>query len=292
MSLFFQVLIDGVLLGGIYACIAVSFSLIWGVLNLINLAHGTMVVLGAYLTIVAFKMLGLDPFLTLPIAGVTMFCFGYLIQRYLINLIIKGSIFMVLIFTFGLDLLLKNLAILGFTADPQSLSTAYAFSGFEFGVITVPYIKIAVFGAALAITGLLAVFLHRTRFGWAIKAVSFDKDAAQLVGINIAKTYALTFAVGAGIAGAAGSLVAVTYTFSPFTGDSLTMMSFVVVVLGGLGSISGAIIGAVLLAVAENVGTLVLSPGYRDVITFFVLLAVLLCRPQGLLGKSFYAEVK
>lgn len=287
-----QVIVNGILLGGLYACISIGFSIIWGVMNLINLAHGSMLVLGAYITYLVVIHTGIDPFLTIPISGAALFLLGYVLQSYLINLIVRASIFMTLIFTFGLDMLLINVILVLFTADVRSLPVAYAQQTFSLLGLTIPYGRLIVFVVAIALTVGLSLFLDATRLGRAIKATSFDQDAAALAGIDVKRVYALTFAIGAMMAGMAGSLIAVIYSFSPVMGDSFTMKSFVVVILGGLGSVPGAILGGILLGVVENLASYLLDPGYRDAIGFGLLLLVLVLRPNGLLGKRFFAEVK
>jgi branched-chain amino acid transport system permease protein len=286
------VIANGILLGGLYACIAIGFSIIWGVMNLINLAHGSMIIVGAYVTFMVSSYTGIDPFLTLPLSGAVLFAIGYALQKMLINFVIEASIFMTLIFTFGLDMLMTNVNVALFTADVRSIDVSYVHQSFEIAGLTFAYGRTLVFVIAVALTIGLDIFLNRTRVGRAIKATSFDREAASLAGIDVANVYALTFGIGAMMAGVAGSLVAVLYSFSPVMGDTFTMKSFVIVVLGGLGSIPGAIAAGVVLGVVENLASLLLDPGYRETIGFGFLLLVLVARPRGLLGKQFFAEVK
>ena len=287
-----QALVNGLLLGGLYACIAVGFSLIWGVMNLINLAHGSFALLGAYVAVIVNQTFGIDPFLTIPFSGVALFGLGYAIQRGLINLVIARSVFTTLIFTFGLNMLLVNMMLLVFSADLRGITVPYGGIGWQFGSVRIPYVRVAVFAVALLLTVGLAWFTNRTRLGAAIKATSFDTDAARLVGIDINHIYAVTFAIGAAMAGAAGSLMAVSFAFSPVLGDAYTMKAFVVVVLGGLGSIPGAMIAGVILGIIESLSSILLDPGYRDAVSFGMLLAVLVLSPRGLFGKRFYAEIR
>jgi branched-chain amino acid transport system permease protein len=289
--LYWQVLINGVLLGGLYACAAIGFSVIWGVMNLINLAHGSMIILGAYITYFINSTTGLDPFLTIPISGAALFLLGFMVQKYLINHVIEGSVFMTLILTFGLDLLLVNMNIVLFTADLRSITPSYAGLGWEIGTIRVPYARLGVFVFALALTLILSLLMNRTKLGNAIKATSFDKDAAGLVGVNVFQVYAITFGLGAAMAGMAGSLISVLHSFSPVLGGTYTMKAFVVVVLGGLGSVPGAIVGGLILGIVENFASVLLEAGYKDAISFILLVAILVLRPRGILGKQFFAEV-
>jgi branched-chain amino acid transport system permease protein len=286
-----QVIVNGIMLGGIYACMAIGFSVIWGVMNIINLAHGSMIIMGSYLTYFMATGLGVDPFLTVPVAAVALFVFGYLLQRFLINRVIEASVFMTMIMTFGLDMVIVNAHISLFTADIRSLSTGYGGMGFEVAGVRVAYTRLGVFAVAVLLTAALLVFMNRTRVGNAIKATSFDLEAAQLVGVDTKQIYAITFGIGAAMAGITGSLLAVVFSFSPVGGVVLTMKSFVVVILGGLGSIPGAIVGGIVLGVAENLTSIVLRPGYVNIVGFGLLLLVLIVRPRGLFGKRFYAEI-
>jgi len=287
-----QALVNGILLGGLYACIAVGFSLMWGVMNLINLAHGSFVLLGAYLTATMNEILGIDPFLALPATAGALFLFGLVLQQHVINRVIEESVFTSLIFTFGLNMLMVNLLLLVFTADIRGITMPYASLGWRFGTVHIPYTRVAVFIVAVLLTTSLALFTNRTRLGRAIRATSFDVDAARLVGIDVGRVYAVTFAIGAGLAGAAGSLIAVVLAFSPVLGDTYTMKAFVVVVLGGLGSIPGALVAGLVLGIAENFASVLIDPGYRDTVSFALLLLVLVLSPRGLLGKRFYAEIR
>jgi branched-chain amino acid transport system permease protein len=287
---YLQILIDGILLGGLYACMAIGFSVIWGVMNIINLAHGSMIIMGAYVTYWIWKETGLDPFATIPAAALVLFCFGFLLQKFLLNRIVTASVFLSLILTFGLDMVLRNAHIALFEASPRAVQTSYESDSLLIGSIRIPYTRAAVFGTAVALTLLLLVFMNRTRIGNAIKATSFDVEAAELVGMNSLRIYAITFGIGAMMAGIAGSLIATVQSFQPEYSVPYTTRSFVVVVLGGLGSIPGAIAGGLVLAIAE-VYTAFLRPGYIELVSFAILLSVLLIRRRGFFGKKFYAEI-
>ncbi len=289
--LILQLIINGVLFGGLYACIALGFSIIWGVMNLINLAHGTMIMAGAYLSFLLFTRFGVDPFLSIPICAAALFVVGYLLQKYVINFVVRGSVFLTLILTFGIDILLVNILIKIFTADTRAVTPAYSANGFIHEGFMVPYMRVGVFAVAIALTILLHIFLTRTKLGNAIRATSFDREAAQLVGIDITETFPVTFGIGSALAGAAGAMVAMSYSFSPVLGGTFTMKAFVIVVLGGLGSVPGAILGGIILGIVEHLSILFAGPGYQEGIGFVVLLIVLVLRPSGLLGKKFYAEV-
>ena len=290
--LLMQVLLNGILLGGLYACMAIGFSVIWGVMNIINLAHGSMIVLGAYITYFITTQTGIDPFLTIPISGAGLFVLGFLLQKCLLNFVVHASVFMTLILTFGLDMVMINVNLALFTADIRSITTSYAGLGFQIGEIRLPYTRLGVFILALALTFALYLFMQRTRIGRAIRATAQNVRAARVLGIDTKRIYAVTFGIGACMAGAAGSLMAVVYAFSPVVGASFTMKSFVIVVLGGLGSMHGAIVAGIILGVAENLVSGLLDPGYSDATGFILLVLILVLRPRGLFGEQVIAEAK
>ncbi len=287
-----QVVLSGILLGGLYACGAIGFSLIWGVTNLINLAHGSMIIIGAYITWLLWTRFGIDPFLLVPVAGAALFAFGYVLYRVLLHRVATTSLFMTLILTFGLDRVLVNINVELFSANVRAITMPYSGLALEIGDIRLPYIRIAVFGVALLLTLLLHLFMNRTRTGDSIRATAQNVRAAKALGIDTRHVYSITFGLGAAMAGAAGALVAMVYSFTPVTGDSLTMKAFVIVVLGGLGSMHGAIVAGIVLGVAENVVSGLIAPGYRDAVSFFLLLLILVIRPRGLFGNRYLADAR
>ena len=286
-----QTLINGVLLGGLYACIGVAFSLLYGVMNLLNLAHGSLIMIGGYISFFVFQRLGIDPFLSLPVSMISLFVIGYLIQKVIINRVVDANIFMVMILTFGIDLILVNVALLFWSADYRTLNTAYSSQNIQIGPVVIPLLRLAVFCAALLLTAALALFMRFTGIGQAIQATALDRYAARLIGIDVMQIYALTFGISAALAGAAGTLLAMVMPIYPELGGPLTLKAFIVAVLGGLGGLYGALIGGMLLGVVELVGAYVIGPSYQVGIGVAMLLAVLIFRPQGILGKRFFSEV-
>jgi branched-chain amino acid transport system permease protein len=288
MSLFLQQVVIGLLLGGVYVAVAIGFSLVWGILNIVNLAHGALVVTGAYTTWWLFSHAGLDPFLTLPIDVVFLVALGYTLQRVLINHVIRAPLFFTLLLTFGVNMVVINLLLLIFRADFRSVTPAYAGSGLDLGGVRVPYIRLAALAIALGVAGIVALILNRTKTGFAIQAVGADKDAAQLVGIDLRHVYALTFAVGAACAGVAGGLLSTIQAINPTAGEPYTLQAFVVVILGGLGRMSATVVGGILFGLIEVMAqTQVpgLGAGWANAIAFAVLVLVLVVRPQGLMGR-------
>ena len=289
-----QSLVNGILLSGMLALVALGFSIVWGVLKIINLAHGAFIMLGSYVTYTLWS-LGLDPFLTIPISMLALFVLGYAIQAGIINWVIRAPLLVTFLLTFGLDIVLVNLALFVWKGDVRSVSPPYAGSGFTLFVdratgqgIQVPYVRLAAFGISLLLAGLLYLFMSHTRFGRAIQATGQDKDAAQLTGVRVAPIYALTFAIGAALAGAAGSLISMMQPFDPGMGGGYRLRAFIIVVLGGLGSIPGVLLGAGLFALVDVVvGLSPLAP-LKDGVAFAMLVVVLILRPSGIAGKAFY----
>jgi branched-chain amino acid transport system permease protein len=291
VSQFIQATLYGILQGCMFGLIAVGFSLVWGVMHVVNLSHGAFVLLGAYLAWQLNVMFGLDPFLGMVPAGLALFVIGYALQRGLINLVVNAPIFITLLLTFGLELLLVNGLILVFTADYRSIQTSYAGNSLILpGDVRVPYGRLLAAVLAVGVTAVLGYVFKRTRPGLAILATGMDRGAARLMGIGARHVYALTFGVSAGLAGAAGAAVGAVQTFSPADAGRFTLFSFVAAVLGGLGNTSGALLGGLLLGVVEAWGGQLLPGTLINAVAFGVLVVVLAVRPQGLAGKAFYAS--
>jgi branched-chain amino acid transport system permease protein len=285
---FLQVTVNGLLHGGLYALVAVGFSLVWGVMNVVNIAHGAFVIIGAYVAWKLNGVAGLDPLLGMVVAAAVLFGFGYALQRGLINLVINAPIWMTLLLTFGIELLLVNGLILIFTGDYRSINVDYASGGVDVGPVRIPFGRLIAFTLAVALTAVLAAFISRTRTGQAIKATGMDRVTARLMGIDARHIYALTFAIAAAFAGAAGTMVGMVGTFSPVDAGTFTLRSFVIAVLGGLGNMWGALAGGILLGLVEAWGGQYLSGTLVNAIAFGVLVIVLMVRPTGLLGRPFY----
>ena len=287
-----QVLINGLLLGAIYASVGVGFSLTWGVLNIINIAHGAMVMLGAYVTFYLFTALGIDPFLTIPASMVVLFVLGYLLQRFIINRVIPYGVFMTLVLTFGLSLFFIDVALIAFSGDYRSVTPGYAGAGLVFAGVVISYQRLVIFVVSLLLVLALHAYLTRSKLGRAIRATALNRASAQLLGVNVTSIYAITFGIGAAMAGAAGSLLSMTITITPFLGNAFIGKAFVVATLGGLGTIQGALVGGLILGLAESFGASLIGPSYQHAIGFGILVLVLILRPEGIMGKQFYAEVK
>jgi len=280
----------GVVQGGLLGLVAVGFSLVWGVMNVINLSHGALAVTGAYLAWLLNLHFGLDPFLALPVVAVALFLFGYALQRGLINLVINAPIFLTLLLTFGLGLVILNTLQLLFNADDRTIDTSYASQSLALGTVNVPYGRLAACVLALAITVALAAVMTRTRLGHSISATGMDRGAARLMGIRARHVYAITFGISAALAGVAGTMIATVGSFNPTTTPGqLTLDAFVISVLGGLGNMYGALVGGLVLGVAESVGGLLLTGTWVNAIAMAVLILTLIVRPSGLIGKAQYS---
>jgi branched-chain amino acid transport system permease protein len=281
-----QILVNALVLGCLYACIAIGFSLVWGVLNVINLIHGSFIVLGSYLAWGLYQSLSIPPWYALVVAAPLFFILGYLLQRLLLNRVITAPVLVTLTLTFGLDLILNNAMIYFFKADYRKLSLTPPMGSVSLFNVVVPVDRLLATVFALALTGVLYLVLRRLRVGRAIVAVRLDRDAAVLMGVDVKSIYAIAFGFGAALAGCAGVLMALIFPISPLTAPTFLGKAFVVCVLGGLGSVSGALAGGLLLALVESVGATYLGPSYATTLSFVLLILFLIARPQGLLGRK------
>jgi branched-chain amino acid transport system permease protein len=286
VDLLVQVLINGVLLGGFYAIMALGLALVWGVLNIVNLAHGAFIMLGADLSWYLYQYGGIDPFIGLPLNAAIMFTVGYAMQRGLLNLIVRAPMFNTLLITFGIEVVLTYLAQLVFTADFRTINPPYAGDNITLGSVVIPDVRLFAFVAAIVLTLAMWVFLLRTKLGRAIRATAQNLVAARLYGVEPRHLYAMTFGIGIGLAGAAGALYGVTSQINPYIGASLTAKSFAISIIGGLENPLGVIVGGLALGIIESLALLYLGATFGDVATFGVLVLVLIVRPTGLLGRT------
>ena len=287
MDLIAQTLADGLVLGGIYALAAVGFSLIFGVLHVINLSHGILVLLGAYLALILSETLHIDPLLCIPPVMVVLFCIGYAYQRLLIQHAVDRASVNSMLLTFGVALMLQNVMIWLFSPDMKSITPSYAFNSFKIGPVNFDAVRVSALVASLILLSLLAAFLRYSPMGRVIRATAQQTMAARLCGVNVRHVYALTFAVSAAFAGAAGIVIGIILPFSPNDEGTWTLNAFVVVVLGGVGSPAGALIGGLLLGIVSTLTAQYIGPAFPNVTMFLLLVLLLLVRPHGLLGNAF-----
>jgi branched-chain amino acid transport system permease protein len=282
-----QPLISGVLTGGVYALAGIGMSLVFGVMNISNFAHGDLMMIGMYMAYFAFTLLHIDPYVSLVLILPTAFLFGYMMEKIFINRVIHHPHQNQILLTIGLGLIMSNTALLAFTSDPKILTTTYSSSSFTiFGDVSVSVPLLLSFLITCGITIILYLFLSKTSTGMALRATSQNREAAQLMGINVAKMSAIAFGIGTALAATAGALIAPTYYIHPLAGHSFLLKAFTICVLGGLGSVVGAGVGGIIIGVVEAMSATYLSSDWKDVIVFVLFLAVLLLRPQGLFGKK------
>lgn len=281
-----QPLLNGILLGGLYALIAIGMSMMFGIVKLVNLAHGDMMILSSYLAMVFTAWLGINPFFTLVLTIPAMFIVGFLFQGFLINRVLGKAMEPPLLVAFGVSIILQNLLLTIFTPDARSIISSVATRS----IVVTDYLSISVlylvnFLTGLVVIGLLYLFFQKTYMGRAIRAASDDQVAAQLMGINTKRTYGFAMGIAMMTAAVAGMLVGMTFTFYPHTGPQYLIIAFGVVVIGGLGSIKGTFVGGFILAMAQLLGAHYFGPGFQLLSGYLVLLIVLALRPQGIFGS-------
>lgn len=275
-------------MGGIYSLIAVGLSLIFGVMRIINFAHGEFLMVGMYLSYWLITLLGIDPFLAALIVTPILFVVGYLFQLGPLNTMLvrekSREPLSILLFTAGLSLVLQNVALIWFGADAREVTTSYTGTTFGIGDLIISLPRLYAFIISILCTGFVFWLLTRTEIGRAIRATSQDRNTAKLMGINEKKVYCTAFGIGSALVGIAGALLVPFYYVFPTVGGVFGLRSFVIVVLGGVGSIEGAFYGGILIGLVEAVGTQFISPAYAEILVFMLFIAVLLFKPSGLFG--------
>ena len=284
MATLLQTIVSGVLTGSLYAMIAVGLTIVFGVMRIINMAHGDMVMLGMFGAYWGYALWHLDPFVSALLWVPLMFVFGMGVQRLLLCKIIPSGELNTLLYTAGLSLLIANLALFFWTGDYRTINLPYALAPARPFGISIPLPAAIAFAIAIVITTALYLFLSRTDTGRAIRATAQNPDSAALMGVDVGRIDMITFGLGTALAGAAGVLLAPSLYLYPTVGEILVVKCFVIVVLGGLGSVPGAIAGGVLLGLVESLGAVYVSVPYKDTIGFVLFLLVLLFRPAGLFG--------
>lgn len=279
-----QVVINGLLLGGVYALISLGLTLIFGVIRIINFAHGEMLMISMYLSYFCFALLGLNPYVSLIIVLPVMFIVGVLVDQAIIRPIRNAPSHMQIFATVGLSVVLINVALALFSGDYRSINMAFTGKILQLGPISLPYARMIVFLAAIAVAWLLFVFLGKTDLGKQIRAIAQDRVAARLMGIDPNRIYLITFGLGSALVGLAGGLVIPLYYVFPSVGAYFVLTAFVVVVLGGLGNMMGALLGGLIIGVIDSLSGYYIDPALKEMVYFIVFLMVLLFRPSGLMG--------
>jgi branched-chain amino acid transport system permease protein len=290
IAILFPSILNGITTGAVYALIALGLTLIYGVLHIINFAHGAALMVALYAVYLLRQHVGIDPYLALPLVVPGMFVLGYALQRVVINRASHGKDENILLVTLGLSIVLENLALLVFKSDTRTIETAYTLTtvpidvGFASAMISLP--KLVAFGGALLASALLLVVVGKTDLGRAIRAVAREKHGARLMGIDVDHVYAMCFGIGLACLGAAACFLLPAYYVNPQVGNGFVLVAFTIVVLGGMGSFAGALIGGLLIGVVESLGGLVLGESLGQIGIFLIFIFVLLFRPQGLFGAK------
>jgi branched-chain amino acid transport system permease protein len=285
IDVYLNVIVAGILTGLVYGLMALGLSVIFGVVRVVNFAHGEMMSIAMYLTVLLFSGLHLDPLIMLvPIAAV-LFVFGYVLQAGLINPFInrpEHSQFLLLV---ALALIIVNALLIIFGPDARTVQTSYAFDSFQVGTLIVDATKLYAGVAAVVVAGLLFAFFQFAPLGKAIRACADNYTGALVVGLDVKRLYALTFGIGAACVGAAGVMMTLIVDVTPVIGPTYTLLAFVIVITGGLGSMAGALLGGLLIGVTEALAGLLFTPSAKSMFAFAILVLVLLFRPQGILGR-------
>lgn len=285
-EILFQTLASGVMIGLIYALVAIGLTMIFGVMDIVNFAHGEFLMLGMYSAFWMFALYALDPLYTLPLTVLMLFAFGVLLYQFVIVRIINAPMLSQIFTTFGIMILLRGIAQFLWKPDFRSIENSMVSGTVKALGVQVGQPQLVAGIGAIVITGLIYFFLHRTRLGAALEATASDKEAARLMGIDSHRMFALAWGVAAACAGAAGVLLSTFFPIFPDVGANFILLAFVVVNLGGFGSITGAFWAGILVGVIEVMGGLLLGPQYKTAIVLVLFLGVLMFRPQGLMGKA------
>ncbi len=279
-----QQIINGLLIGFIYSLIAIGLTLIWGVMNIVNFAHGEFLMIGMFASFWLFTLYGLDPVFSIPICFGLLFLLGSLLYRFVVSKVMKGPMLAQLVVTFGISIFLSNLAVYFWTPDFRLLPPTLLEGNWEFGATTLSIPKaVASIGSIVVSVGLF-FFLKKTKTGKAILATEMDREAALLMGINTDRINSLSFGIGAALVGVAGAFLSTYYYIYPQVGGLFGTIAFCVVALGGFGSIEGAFIAGILVGLTQTLGGFFFDPSYKYAIVFMIYLITIWIRPQGLMG--------
>jgi branched-chain amino acid transport system permease protein len=283
-----QTLISGLLLGGIYSLISMGLNLILGVVRIVNFAHGEYLMIAMYISFLFYSMMGLDPYVSAILIIICLFILGVITQRFIIQPILDTPASTKTFATLGLSIALQNFALMTLSANHFTVKTSYQTSVIQIGDLAVSIPRLVAFGAAVAVAVIIYLFLQKTLTGKAIRAVAMQRHAAYLMGINVKRIYLLAFGIGSALVGLAGALLMPIYSVYPTIGASFSLIAFVVVVLGGLGSMFGAFFGGLIIGLVEALSGVIFDPGLKEAVYFVIFILVLLVRPAGIfsLGKG------
>jgi branched-chain amino acid transport system permease protein len=279
-----QAVINGLLIGGVYALVSIGVTLIFGVVKIVNFAQGEFVMIGMYISFFLFTRFGLDPVVSLLVSMPVLFAVGVLVQHFLIRRVLGLNDLPQIFLTFALSLLILNVALMLFTANYRTVHTAYSDEALHFGGLYIPIAKLIAFVVAMLLSGALWAFLRSTDLGKAMRAASQNREVAQLMGVNPNRVFAIALGIALALAGAAGSLLMSFYPAYPMVGQVFVLMAFVAVVLGTLGNVIGALVASLLMGVAESLGIQFIGADSGLIVVFLLLLITLAVRPSGLAG--------
>lgn len=279
-------IINGLMYGAIYALVALGLTLIYGVLHIINFAHGAMLMLALYSAYFLFQIFNIDPYIAILLITPASFVFGYIIYRWGIGKLSKGRDQNILLITLGLSIIMENAALFFFSGDQQTVSLSYSYEVLDLGFVYLSYPKIISFFASLLICALLWALMSRTDLGKAIRAVAKERQGAKLVGIDVEHIFAVTFGIGVACLGAAGCMLLPIFYVDPYIGNIFVVIAFTIVVLGGMGSIVGALLGGFIIGITESVGGLLLGESLGQIGISLIFILILIFRPTGLFGSK------
>ena len=277
---------SGLLIGLVYGLSALGLSVIFGVIRIVNFAHGEIMVMGMFFALLMFRWLGLDPLLSVPLAAALMFGFGYILQLVVVSRVSHLPEHMQFLLLAAIAIMIVSALLLVFGPDAQGVEVDYAWDSFAVGELIVDYPKMFAAIAAVIVASLLLAFFKYTATGKAIRACADNRMGAQVVGLNVSRLYALTFGIGAACLGAAGAIILLLFEVHPYLAPGYTLLAFVIVIIGGLGSLFGALVGGILIGVSEALAAVLFQPSMKTAFSFGLLILILLLRPQGLLGKA------
>jgi branched-chain amino acid transport system permease protein len=283
---FLQTLSNGLMIGGLYALVGMGLAIIFGTMRIVNFAHGQFMMVGMYATYSLFQVFHIDPYFSIPITFLITFALGYIVFKTSILKVIHTGDMNQILLTAGIGMMLTNLAQMKYSSDQLQLNLSYAYKSVKIGGVQLNIPYLISFIIALVITLILFWFIMKTETGRALRAISQNQASSHLMGINVKKVSALVFSLGIALAGVAGTLLLPVYHVNPTVGDAFTLIAFVVVVLGGMGSIIGSAVGGLVIGVAQSTSAFYLGGSYGDVITYVIFLLILLLKPSGLLGRS------
>ena len=277
---------SGLLIGLVYGLSALGLSVIFGVIRIVNFAHGEIMVVGMFFALLMFRWLGLDPLLSVPLAAALLFGFGYVLQLFVVSRVSHLPEHMQFLLLAAIAIMIVSALLMIFGPDAQGVQVGYAWDSFAVAELIVDYPKMFAAIAAVIVAELLLAFFKYTATGKAIRACADNRTGAQVVGLNVSRLYALTFGIGSACLGAAGAIILLLFEVHPYLAPGYTLLAFVIVIIGGLGSLFGALVAGILIGVSEALAAVMFQPSMKTAFSFALLILVLLLRPQGLLGRA------